>query len=60
MVNQDIRQAARAAGVKLWQVAEALEIADTTFSKRLRRPLPEPEREKILTIIQLLSQEVTR
>ena len=60
MVNQDIRQAARAAGVKLWQVAEALEIADTTFSKRLRRPLPGPEREKILTIIQLLSQEVTR
>ena len=60
MENLDIRAAAVSAGVKLWQIADALGITDASFSRKLRRPLPEPEREKILTIIQLLSQEVTR
>lgn len=58
MKNQQIRRAAAGAGVKLWQVAEALGIADCSFSRKLRRELPPEEKEKIFSIIQELSKGV--
>lgn len=58
MMNKDVRQAATGAGVKLWQIAEALGIADCNFSRKLRRELPAEEKEKIFGIIRELSQEV--
>lgn len=57
MHNQDIRRAAAGAGVKLWQIADALGIADCSFSRKLRRELPQEEKKKILSIIQKLSKE---
>ena len=39
MNNIDIRKAAIEAGVKLWQVAEELRIADATLSRKLRHEL---------------------
>lgn len=59
MSNQDIRRTAAGAGVKLWQIAEALGIADCSLSRKLRRELPAEEKEKIFSIIQKLSQEVS-
>lgn len=59
MANQDIRQAAAASGVKLWQIADALGIADCNFSRKLRKELPQEEKEKIFSIIERLSQEVS-
>ena len=44
--------------MKLWQIAEALGIADCTFSRKLRKELPREEKEKIFSIIERLSQEV--
>ena len=58
MKNQEIRRAAAGAGVKLWQVAEALGIADCSLSRKLRRELPPEEKEKILSIVRELAQEV--
>lgn len=58
MANQDIRIAAAGASVRLWQIAEALGIADFNFSRKLRRELPAEEKEKIFGIIRELSQEV--
>lgn len=57
-MNQDIKIRASEANVKLWKIAEALGIADTTFSKRLRKDLPQEEKERIFSIIKELSQEV--
>lgn len=57
MKNKDIRSAAAGAGVRLWQIAEALGIADCNFSRKLRRELPAEEKEKIFSIIRELSQE---
>lgn len=57
MNNQDIRRTAAGAGVKLWQIAEALGIADCSLSRKLRRELPQAEKEKIFFIIQELSKE---
>lgn len=54
MANLEIRRTAAAAGVKLWQVADALGIADSSFSRKLRKELPAAEQEKILEIIKEL------
>ena len=55
MRNVEIRRTAKESGVHLWEVAEALGIADATFSRRLRRELPEAEKGEILAIIAGLS-----
>ena len=55
--NHDIRQEAAKAGVKLWEVAEAYGCVDTTFSRKLRRELPQAEKEKIFVIIENLKAE---
>lgn len=57
MKNLDIRQSAYNAGVKLWQVADAVGLNDGNFSRKLRHELPDEEKQKILTIIQQLSKE---
>lgn len=55
--NRTIRDAAKAAGVYLWQIAERLGTADSYFSKMLRKELPEEKQEEILRIIAELEQE---
>lgn len=55
--NQDIRDAAKKSGIKLWQIAEKLGIWDATLSKKLRKELPQEEKEKIFGIISELSKE---
>ena len=57
MKNQDVRRTAAGAGVKLWQIAEALGIADCSLSRKLRRELPAEEKEKIFEIIRELAKE---
>lgn len=55
--NQDIRNAAKKADIKLWQIAEKLGIWDATFSRKLRKELPQEEKEKIIGIIAELAKE---
>ena len=57
MQNADIRTAAKNADVKLWQIADKLGINDGNFSRRLRRELPQEEKEKIFGIIAALTKE---
>lgn len=58
MTNSDIRQTAKDRGIKLWQIADALNIADSGFSKKLRKELPAEEKAKIRGIIEKLAREV--
>lgn len=58
MSNEVVRRFAAGNGVKLWQVAEVLGIADTSLSRKMRRELPQDEKMKIMKIIQNLAQEV--
>lgn len=57
MNNQDIRTAAAKAGIKLWQIADALGIADCNFSRKLRHELPKEQKDRIMQIIKNLSRE---
>ena len=58
MTNQDIRRTAAGAGVELWQIADALGIADCSLSRKLRKELPQEEKKQIFEIIKDLSKEV--
>lgn len=51
MANIAIRQYALEKGVKLWEIAQSLDIADSSFSRKLRFELPLTEKTKILAII---------
>lgn len=55
--NHEIRQAAKGAGLYLWEVAAALGLNDGNFSRKLRRELPPAQKEKILAIISTLRVE---
>ena len=54
MSNQDLRKEAKAAGVKLWQIASKYNggITDGNFSRKLRKELSDAEKKKIHAIIQ--------
>lgn len=54
--NNDIRQAAKKSGVFLYQIADELGIQDSCFSRKLRKELPDAEKELILLIIEDLVQ----
>ena len=55
--NMEIRNAAKKAGIRLWEVAAAFGVNDGNFSRKLRQELPQEEKEKILAIIDRLAQE---
>lgn len=57
MKNNDIRVYANQKGVYLWQVAYRLGVVDTTFSRKLRRELPEDQKQKTFKIIDELAAE---
>lgn len=57
MKNVEIRSAYMQAGIKQWQLAEALGLSETHFSRKLRKELPQEEKEKILDTIQRLAKE---
>ena len=52
MKNTDIREAVNTADLKLWQIAEALNLSDGTFSRKLRKELPQDVKNKIFEIIE--------
>lgn len=55
MKNTDVRLAAAGRGIKLWQIAERLGIADCSFSRKLRRELSPEQKREILDIINELA-----
>lgn len=57
VANQQIREAAKSAGVKLWEIAAKVGVTDSNFSRKLRRELSQAETAQILSIISDLAAE---
>lgn len=51
MANEDIKNAAASAGVKLWEIAEDLGITDSSLSRKLRVELSEKNKKKCFDAI---------
>lgn len=58
MRNNDVRQAAKAAGVSLWRIAERLGVSCSWFSCMLRKELSPDMKDKIFSIISDLAKGV--
>lgn len=55
MKNLDIRKKAQETKVKLWEIAQELNITDGNFSRKLRKELSAQEKEKIFHLIEKIS-----
>lgn len=55
MCNTDIKEYARQKKVKLWQVAMAMDMQDSNFSRKLRVELSQEEKQRIKDIIDKLA-----
>lgn len=55
MCNNDVRIYALNNGVKLWMIAEGMGIHECSFSRMLRKELPEEKKKKIFAIIDELA-----
>ena len=53
--NQDLRNAARDAGVPLSAIADVLHISEPTMTRKLRRELPEKEKQQMFGSIEQLA-----
>ena len=57
--NQEIRKAAKSAGVPLWKIAAELGISEPTIIRWLRFPLPAEKEKRVMDAISILSQGVS-
>lgn len=55
--NKEIRKIIEESGLKHWQIADAIGIADTTFCKWLRYDIPADKEKKILDAIEQLRRD---
>ena len=55
--NENVRRAARAAGVPLWRIAKELQVSEPTLTRWMRFPLPEDKSERIMSAITELAKE---
>lgn len=60
MQNENIRKAAKTAGVHLWEIAAKLGISEPTLTRWLRFPLPTEKESKVLDAIAELRREIAR
>lgn len=54
--NAEIRRAIGAAGLRQWEVADALGILDSVLSRKLRKELKDDEKKRILSVIDDLTK----
>lgn len=57
MENTEIRQAAKKRGVKLWQLADALNVSEATMTRMLRKELVDEKRSQILAVLDQIATE---
>ncbi len=57
MPNSEIKIAAMTARVPLWRIAEALGIADSSLSRKLRKEFSPEDKQKVFEIIERLAKE---
>lgn len=60
MSNEKIRQALKDHGVRQWELAEALKIGESVFSRMLRHGLSENEETYLLSVIEAIAAGKTR
>ena len=55
--NENVRRAARAAGIPLWMIAKQLHVSEPTLTRWMRFPLPSDKEQDILAVIDQLAKD---
>lgn len=55
--NQDIRSLAESKNVRMWQIADRYGLHEGNFSRKMRKPLSDADRERIISIINEIANE---
>lgn len=55
--NADLRQAARAAGVYFWQIAQLWGVSEAYMTRLMRQDLTEEKRQQLLSAVEQLKAE---
>lgn len=58
MQNIEVRNAIKNSGLKYWQVADALNVSDSTFTKWLRKELDPEKKVAVMKAIDKLKTEL--
>jgi len=56
MANEDIRKEIESAGVRHWQVADAIGVSENTFIRWLRKELPDEKKAEVRSAIKKISK----
>ena len=57
MANDTIKREAKAKGVYMWEIADKMEMHETTLLRHLRHELPEAKQRSILEAIDEIAKE---
>ena len=57
LANKEIREKARSAGVRLWQISKEIGVSESTLTRMLREELPENEANHLKTVIDRIGGE---
>lgn len=57
LANADIRAKAKGAGVRMWELADHFGISEPTVTRKLRRELPQGEKQRIFSAIEEIAKE---
>lgn len=57
MYNKDVRNYAKSKNVYLYQIAESLNVSESTFIKKLRKELDDEIKESLFKIIDMIAKE---
>ena len=57
MYNKDVRNYAKSKKVYLYQIAELLNVSESTFIKRLRKEFDKETKESLFKIIDMIAKE---
>ena len=55
--NIDVRKRVKDAGLKLWQIADALGVSEPTMTRKLRHELDQADKAQIFRIIDQIAKE---
>lgn len=57
LANADIRAKAKGAGVRMWELADHFGISEPTVTRKLRRELPQGEKQRIFSAIEEIAKK---
>lgn len=57
LANEYVKSLAKESGVYLWEIAKQLQLADSSFSRKLRNELSDNDRARVISIIESIKSK---